>query len=164
MWATDWLWFPTDYLLRARQERGSSLSVNLEVKSRDVCTTVCCLHRLALRVTRSWVCTLGATGGTPWGEGMGRLKKKWGKQRFFALQFWQGPGLDSAFAGKSVRSSDIRSRTGGHKFPCFSLARRRLMSSPWWGPLDSPVRAWWSEDLCQLSCWVKLWDQLFLIF
>lgn len=36
------------------------------------------------------------------------------------------------------RYSDTLSRTGGHNLPCFSLARRRLMSSPWRGTLDSP--------------------------
>lgn len=49
----------------------------------------------------SWWKLLEATGR--WDEEMIRLKKKWGKQRIFALFLCEGPDLDSvAFAGKSA--------------------------------------------------------------
>lgn len=39
------------------------------------------------------------------------------------------------------RYSDILSRTDGHNLPCFSLTRRKLMSSPWVRP------TWFSQSM-----------------
>lgn len=144
------------------------MSLNLGVSSRDHWSTGCYLHRLALRATRvngvsCWE-PLGTSGWALWGEEMRDWRRNEGGRGFcFVIlpRTWFGLCI---CRNMCKRYSDILSRTGSHNLPCFFPARRRLTSSSWWGPLNSSGRARWSEDLCQLSCLVNLWDQLFLIF
>lgn len=106
---------------------------------------------------------LGTSGGSLWVQIRGRLRRNGEyEDRGFLLCYLPRAWFGLCLCGKMCkRYSDIPKRTGGHNLPCFSPARRRLTSSPWWGPFNSAGRAQRSKDLCQLSCLAKLGDQLF---